>query len=102
MGPEIVQIAHQEDIAMDRLDFTPYRRSTVGFDRVFDFLERPARATAGDHYHQFQLPRPGVDSYRHPLALAGFNAHPFSKNTRFFPPNETTGVLTYSDCNYIK
>ena len=24
---------------MNRFDFTPYRRSTVGFDRLFDLLE---------------------------------------------------------------
>ena len=24
---------------MNRFDFTPYRRSTVGFDRLFDMLE---------------------------------------------------------------
>ena len=29
---------------MNRFDFTPYRRSTVGFDRLFDLLENNARA----------------------------------------------------------
>lgn len=28
-----------EDFAMNRFDFTPYRRNTVGFDRLFDLLE---------------------------------------------------------------
>ncbi len=29
-------------------DFTPYRRSTVGFDRLFDLLETGLRADAAD------------------------------------------------------
>jgi hypothetical protein len=49
-GPGPVQIALFEDIAMNRFDFTPYRRTTVGFDRLFDLLERQARANAGDNY----------------------------------------------------
>ena len=28
-----------EDFAMNRIDFTPYRRSMVGFDRLFDMIE---------------------------------------------------------------
>ena len=58
---------------MERLDFTPYRRSTVGFDRLFDLLERQARATAGDNYPPFNIERRGDDSYRITLAVAGFS-----------------------------
>src|SRR3546814_4702786 len=29
----------EEDLKMRQFDFTPYRRSTVGFDRLFDLLE---------------------------------------------------------------
>jgi len=57
---------------MNRLDFTPYRRSTVGFDRVFDLLERQARAQAGDNYPPFNIERQGDDAYRITLAVAGF------------------------------
>jgi molecular chaperone IbpA len=57
---------------MDRFDFTPYRRSTVGFDRLFDLLERQARATAGDNYPPFNIERRGDDNYRITLAVAGF------------------------------
>lgn len=35
---------------MSRFDFTPYRRSTVGFDRLFDILENQNRAGGGDNY----------------------------------------------------
>ncbi|MDP9057678.1 MAG: Hsp20 family protein [Pseudomonadota bacterium] len=56
---------------MTRFDFTPYRRSTVGFDRLFDLLENQARAT-GDNYPPFNIERRGEDAYRITLAVAGF------------------------------
>ena len=57
---------------MNRFDFTPYRRTTVGFDRLFDLLERQARLTAGDNYPPFNIERQGEDAYRITLAVAGF------------------------------
>lgn len=57
---------------MSRLDFTPYRRSTVGFDRLFDMLETQARANSGDNYPPFNIARNGEDTYRITLAVAGF------------------------------
>ena len=57
---------------MSRLDFTPYRRSTVGFDRLFDILESQARSHSGDNYPPFNIARQGEDYYRITLAVAGF------------------------------
>ena len=57
---------------MNRLDFTPYRRSTVGFDRLFDLLESQARNSGGDNYPPFNIERRDEDSYRITLAVAGF------------------------------
>ena len=57
---------------MNRFDFTPYRRSTVGFDRLFDLLENHARGSAGDNYPPFNIERRGDDAYRITLAVAGF------------------------------
>lgn len=57
---------------MNRFDFTPYRRSTVGFDRLFDLLENNARANGGDNYPPFNIERRGEDAYRITLAVAGF------------------------------
>ena len=57
---------------MNRFDFTPYRRSTVGFDRLFDLLESQVRNSAGDNYPPFNIERRGEDSYRITLAVAGF------------------------------
>jgi molecular chaperone IbpA len=58
---------------MSTFDFTPYRRSTVGFDRFFDLLENQARgASGGDNYPPFNIERRGEDAYRITLAVAGF------------------------------
>lgn len=54
------------------LDFAPYRRSTVGFDRLFDLLETGARAEAPDGYPPFDIVKMDEDSYRITLAVAGF------------------------------
>ena len=56
---------------MRGFDFSPYRRSTVGFDRLFDFLENASRAEQ-DNYPPFDIERLSDDSYRITLAVAGF------------------------------
>src|SRR5690349_6899950 len=56
---------------MRGFDFTPYRRSTVGFDRLFDFLENSARAEQ-DNYPPFDIEKLSDDQYRITLAVAGF------------------------------
>jgi molecular chaperone IbpA len=53
-------------------DFTPYRRSTVGFDRLFDMLESGNGGQASDNYPPFDLERVSDDEYRITLAVAGF------------------------------
>ena len=53
-------------------DFAPYRRSTVGFDRLFDLLETGMRGDAPDGYPPFDIVKDGEDSYRITLAVAGF------------------------------
>lgn len=57
---------------MNRFDLTPYRRSMVGFDRLFDMLENQTRANACDNYPPFNIERRGEDAYRITLAVAGF------------------------------
>ncbi|MBD8618752.1 Hsp20 family protein [Sphingomonas sp. CFBP 13728] len=53
-------------------DFAPYRRSTVGFDRLFDLLETTARTDAPEGYPPFDIERESEDSYQITLAVAGF------------------------------
>ncbi len=58
---------------MRQFDFTPYRRSTIGFDRLFDMLEANARGTS-ENYPPFNLERVAEDRYRITLAVAGFKS----------------------------
>ena len=54
-------------------DFTPFRRSTVGFDRLFDMMEN---STFGqnqqENYPPFDLIKEGENQFRIELAVAGF------------------------------
>ena len=52
-------------------DFAPYRRSTVGFDRLFDMLENTS-SQAQENYPPFDLIKTGENDYRIELAVAGF------------------------------
>jgi molecular chaperone IbpA len=52
-------------------DFSPYRRSTVGFDRLFDLLETSARLET-EGYPPFDIEQEGEDRYRITVAVAGF------------------------------
>ncbi len=53
-------------------DLSPYRRSTVGFDRLFDFLENAARSEPAENYPPYDIEKLGDDRYRITLAVAGF------------------------------
>ena len=55
-------------------DFSPYRRSTVGFDRLFDMLENTSASGAQENYPPFDLIRLGENDYRIELAVAGFKS----------------------------
>ena len=57
-------------------DFSPYRRSTVGFDRLFDTLENLAQADGNaGNYPPYDIERTGPDAYRITIAVAGFAEH---------------------------
>jgi molecular chaperone IbpA len=63
----------EEDKTMrSAFDFAPYRRSTVGFDRLFDMLENTSLGGNGENYPPFDLIRTGENDYRIELAVAGF------------------------------
>jgi molecular chaperone IbpA len=53
-------------------DFSPFRRSTVGFDRLFDMLENSTLGNGGENYPPFDLIKTGENDYRIELAVAGF------------------------------
>jgi len=56
---------------MRSFDFTPYRRSTIGFDRLFEFLENANREQS-DNYPPYDIEKLSDDRYRITLAVAGF------------------------------
>lgn len=51
-------------------DWTPYRRSTVGFDRLFEFLENSG--AGAENYPPFDIERLSDDQFRIIVAVAGF------------------------------
>lgn len=53
-------------------DFAPFRRSTIGFDRLFDLLENSAIGQGAENYPPFDLIKLDENHYRINLAVAGF------------------------------
>jgi molecular chaperone IbpA len=53
-------------------DFAPFRRSTVGFDRLFDMLENSSLGQSQENYPPFDLIKKGDNDYCIELAVAGF------------------------------
>jgi len=53
---------------MRTLDFTPYYRSTVGFDRLFDLLDKSVRSD----WPPYNIEKSGDDKYRITMTIAGF------------------------------
>lgn len=56
---------------MRNFDFTPFTRSAIGFDHLFDLLANQA-AEAADNYPPYDIVRTGDDAFRINLATAGF------------------------------
>ena len=57
---------------MRTYDFSPLFRSTIGFDRLFDLVERAQRATE-EGYPPYNIERHADDRYQITLAVAGFS-----------------------------
>ena len=59
---------------MRHLDLTPFYRSTVGFDRLFDLLDSATGFDAdGVAYPPYNIERLGDNEYRITMAVAGFS-----------------------------
>ena len=54
-------------------DFAPYRRSTIGFDRLFDLLENSGLGQGSETYPPFDLIQVDNNHFRINLAVAGFS-----------------------------
>ena len=57
---------------MRMLDFAPLPRSTIGFDRLFELLDRTARFEPHDNFPLYDIEKTGDDAYRVTLAVPGF------------------------------
>ena len=57
---------------MRTFDPTPFWRSTVGFDRLFDLMNESSRWDGEVAYPPYNIERLGEDQYAITLALAGF------------------------------
>jgi molecular chaperone IbpA len=54
------------------LDFSPFYRSSIGFDRIFNLLENASLPQNGDNWPPYDIAKIGEDSYRIVIAVAGF------------------------------
>jgi molecular chaperone IbpA len=60
---------------MDRFDFSPLFRSTIGFDRLTRLVDAATRVdTASLAYPPYNIEKTGEDAYRLTMAVAGFSA----------------------------
>ena len=55
---------------MRDFDFSPYTRSTIGFDHLFSLLQQDAETASG--YPPYNIERSDETHYRITVAVAGF------------------------------
>src|SRR6476660_1973111 len=70
-GADVRKSLQMEDMKMpSAFDFAPFRRSTVGFDRLFELLESSASGQSQENYPPFDLVKVGENQFRISLAVA--------------------------------
>lgn len=57
---------------LTKFDLTPFHRATVGFDRVFDILDRQFANSVSTSYPPYNIIKESEDSYKVEIAVAGF------------------------------
>jgi molecular chaperone IbpA len=64
-----------EDMVMERFDFSPLFRSTIGFDRLTRLVDAATRVdNTAVAYPPYNIERTGEDAYRLTMAVAGFSS----------------------------
>lgn len=59
---------------MREFDLSPFARSSIGFDRLFDLLETTTRLDDADaSYPPYNIEKVGDEAYRITMAVAGFD-----------------------------
>jgi molecular chaperone IbpA len=77
-------------MVMDRFDFSPLFRSTIGFDRLARLVDSANRVDgAALSYPPYNIEKTGDDSYRLTMAVAGF-----SQNELDITVHENTLIVT--------
>ncbi len=54
------------------VDFSPFYRSSIGFDRIFNLLENSGHLQGSEKWPPYDIAKLGEDSYRIVIAVAGF------------------------------
>jgi len=67
------------------VDFAPFSRSSIGFDRLFELLENASTFGHTETYPPYNIEKTGDDAYRITLAVAGFSPEELSITSQ---PNE--------------
>ena len=57
---------------MRTVDYSPFYRATVGFDRIFDLLDSVSSQSAANGYPPYNIEKAGDNAYRIVMAVAGF------------------------------
>ncbi len=55
------------------VDFAPFNRSSIGFDRLFNLMESANQLEQADSYPPYNIAKTGENAYRITLAVAGFD-----------------------------
>ena len=64
-------------------DFSPFYRSTVGFDRLLSLLDKASGVeNNGNTYPPYNIERTGENAYRITLAVAGFGENELTVESR--------------------
>ena len=67
---------------MATYDFTPFYRSTVGFDRLFSLFDQLSSVDNGQTYPPYNIERTGENAYRITIAVAGFGEKDLSLESK--------------------
>ena len=59
---------------MRHIEFAPFYRSAIGFDRLFNMLDQATGFDNESSYPPYNIERTGENAYRITLAVAGFIA----------------------------
>jgi molecular chaperone IbpA len=67
---------------MRTCDFTPLWRSTIGFDRLFDLINKSVTSNGPGAYPPYDIVRTGEEKYRIVFAMAGFSPEEVTVTTQ--------------------